>query len=222
MNASTSIPGSGKLQIISPIRCSVAALVFPCILAASSSREKLSVASRVTVCLEKGGAVEQETLDRGEMLAAKILGLIGLKVEWRNQGRSCPPERDPIILNLTINTPRDYFPRAYGIAFPFEGVHASVFYDRIQRIRPELVGPLLGHVLAHEIVHILSGTDSHSETGVMKRQWSQRDLTEMMILPLTFSKLDMLLLNVGIRDRHARLEAIRNQATRLIASSPNE
>ena len=176
----------------------------------------------VTVCVDKDAAVEGEVLDRGEISAGKLLALATLQIEWRNRGRSCPPEQDPIILNVTTNTPRDYFPRSFGTALPYEGIHIRIFYDRIQRIPPDQVAPVLGHVLAHEIVHILSGTDAHSEAGVMKRRWSQRDLEQMVIRPLPLSKLHMMLVNLGIRERHARLAAIRNQNTVSIAGLAKE
>lgn len=222
MNALASIPGNGRLRILRPMKGSIATLVLPGILAASAPHAKLTAASSVTVCVEKAADVEGEGLDRGEISAGKILALIGLEIEWRNQRRSCPQERDPIILNVTTNTPRDYFPRAYGTALPFEGIHIRAFYDRIQRVRPDLVVPLLGHVLAHEIVHILSGTDSHSETGVMKRRWSPSDLEQMVSRPLPFSNFDISLLNLGMRDRHARLVTIRNQNMVSIAGLPSE
>jgi hypothetical protein len=222
MNALAPVPGNGRLLIIRPMKIYVAALAFPGTLAVSAPHGTLPAASKVMVCVQKAPAVEEEVLDRGEMSAGKILALVGLEIEWRNQRRSCPPEQDPIILKVTTNTPKDYFPRAYGTALPFEGTHISVFYDRIQRIRPDQVVPLLGHVLAHEIVHVLSGTDVHSETGVMKRRWSQSDLEEMVIRPLPFSSLDILLLNFGIRDRHARIATIRNQNTVSTATLPSE
>ena len=151
MNALVPIPGNGRLQIIRPMKVYIAILVLPRILAASAPHGKLTAVSSVTVCVEKAAAVEEEVLDRGEISAGKILALIGLEIDWRNQRGSCPQERDPIILNVTTNTPRDYFPRAYSTALPFEGIHIRAFYDRIQRIRPDQVVPLLGHVLAHEI-----------------------------------------------------------------------
>ena len=178
------------------------------IVAAPADSDKLH---SVTVCVEKGSAVEAEVLERGEISAGKIFALIGVKIAWRNQNRRCPMERDPIILDVTTNTPRDYFPQAYGTALAFEGIHIRAFYDRIRQIRPDQVVPLLAHVLAHEIVHVVSGTDAHSETGVMKRRWSQSDLEQMLIHPLPFSKPDILLLNLGIRDRHARIATTRNQ-----------
>jgi hypothetical protein len=222
MNALAPIPGSGWLRIIRLMKVYIASLVLLGILAASALHGKLTAASRVTVCVEKAADVDGEGLDRGEISAGKILALVGLEIEWRNQRRSCPQERDPILLNVTTNTPRDYFPRAYGTALPFEGIHIRAFYDRIQRIRPDQVVALLGHVLAHEIVHILSGTDAHSETGVMKRRWSPSDLEQMVSRPLPFSNLDISLLNLGIRDRHARLVTIRNQNMVATAGLPSE
>src|SRR5215472_12063400 len=108
MKALAPIPGNGRL-IIRPLKVYIATLVLPGILA-SAPHGKLTAASSVTVCVEEAAAVEEEVLDRGELSAGKILALIGLKIEWRNQRRSCPQERDPIIVNVTTNTPRDYFP----------------------------------------------------------------------------------------------------------------
>jgi hypothetical protein len=186
---------------------------------AAASADKLY---SVMVCAEKAAAVEAEALERGEVLADKILALAGVEIEWRKQGRSCPTEGDPIILDVTTNTPGDYFPRAYGTALAYEGIHIRAFYDRIQRVRPDQVVPLLAHVLAHEIVHTLSGTDSHSEKGVMKRRWSQSDLEQMVIRPLPFSNFDILLLNLGIRGRHARLATIRSRNGVSTAGSASE
>ena len=208
-----STPSNCGLRIIRRTSFYISVLVLPGILAASAPREKLTAAARVTVCVEKDTAVDGEVLDRGEMSAGKILALVGLEIDWRNQRRSCPPEQDSIILNVTTNTPTDYFPRAYGTALPYEGIHIRAFYDRIQRVEPDKVVPLLGHVLAHEIVHILSGSDAHSETGVMKLRWNRSDLEQMVIRPLPFSNLDISLLNLGIRGRHVRLGTMRNRNT---------
>lgn len=200
----------------------LAALVLPSILAASAPYGKLTAPYRITVCVDKDAAVEGRVLDRGEISADKILALAGLEIDWRNRRRSCPPQQDSIILNVTTNTPRDSFPGAYGMSLPFEGIHLNVFYDRIQRVQPYQVVPLLGHVIAHEIVHILSGNDTHSATGVMKRRWDLKDLQQMRIRPLPFSTFDILLLNLGIRDRHARLVTIRHQNTASAADLASE
>jgi hypothetical protein len=56
----------------------------------------------------------------------------------------------------------------------------NVFYDQLDQLaaegyRSELV---LGYVIAHEAGHILIGR-KHSEEGIMRGEWSRRDLQQM-------------------------------------------
>lgn len=204
------------------MKCAIAALAVPGIVVASSPERKLPAAATVMVCVEKAAAVQQDLLDRAELTAGRMFGSIGLKIEWSNRGRSCLQELQPIVLSVTTDTPRHYLPRAYGMALPYEGYHIRMFYDRIQPMRPDEIVPLMAHVLAHEIVHVISGTDYHSETGVMKFRWSSADLEQMVVRPLPFSDLDILLLKIGIRSRHARLATMRNENTPSTMSIPSE
>ena len=54
------------------------------------------------------------------------------------------------------------------------GFYGYVFYDRIQRMAEErrLAHTLLGHVLAHEIGHLLLRSNSHSISGIMSGRWA--------------------------------------------------
>ena len=64
---------------------------------------------------------------------------------------------------------------------------------------------LLAHVLAHEISHILQGTDQHSARGVMKALWDINDYLRMARHPLPFTDLDIQLIYRGLgaaRDEH--------------------
>lgn len=70
----------------------------------------------------------------------------------------------------------------------------TVLYDRIDSIttgRRGLLAPLLAHVLAHEIGHILKGNDIHEDCGVMKARWGPGDLEEMRRAPLSFTPADV-------------------------------
>ena len=55
----------------------------------------------------------------------------------------------------------------------------------MNRLKPEIernpfrTGFLLGHVLAHEIGHVLQGVARHSATGVMKGRWSLHETSHM-------------------------------------------
>jgi hypothetical protein len=57
-----------------------------------------------------------------------------------------------------------------GVAYIFAGRIAQV--ARSYRARLDRT---LGHVLAHEVGHLLIGADSHASTGVMKASWNPED-----------------------------------------------
>jgi hypothetical protein len=67
------------------------------------------------------------------------------------------------------------------------------------------VGMVLGHILAHEIGHILLGSERHSAAGVMKPKWGPRDAREITMKGYSF------LPEEGSRMRE-RLRRIRDEA----------
>jgi hypothetical protein len=147
--------------------------------------------------------------------ARKAFAEVGVRIEWHT-GRppSTQPERDlAIVVRLAELTPADYLPGALAFARVYEGVHITVFWDRIEsqpRFAPPVV--VLAHVLVHEITHILQGVDRHSESGVMKSQWTAEDHRAMVSKPLPFSSLDVELIQRGLDSRtDARARAASNR-----------
>ena len=57
--------------------------------------------------------------------------------------------------------------------------YAYVFSHRAKeiadRVGADAGGLLLGHLIAHEIGHLLLGPDRHSSTGIMRPKWSRKD-----------------------------------------------
>jgi hypothetical protein len=85
---------------------------------------------------------------------------------------------------------------------PFGDAYVRVFCDRIQKsVAPEREPYLMGHVLAHEITHVLEGTDFHAVSGVMKAVWDFRECRQMTVHPLMFTATDILLIRQGVEDR---------------------
>ena len=91
-------------------------------------------------------------------------------------------------------------PGAMAYALPYEGTHIVVFYDRVTK-KPGNVSILLGHVIAHEVTHILQGVARHSESGVMKANWTGADYQQMSREPLQFTDHDVLLIHRGLKAR---------------------
>jgi hypothetical protein len=68
---------------------------------------------------------------------------------------------------------------------------ASVFYSRVQELAKGGTAPvpvILGHAVAHEIGHLLLGSNSHSSLGLMRAQWSRLDLQNATAGNLFFTR----------------------------------
>ena len=51
------------------------------------------------------------------------------------------------------------------------------FYDRVKQLSMTVTEPVgLGHVIAHELGHLLLGAGYHSVAGIMKGSWSSRQV----------------------------------------------
>jgi hypothetical protein len=90
-----------------------------------------------------------------------------------------------------------------AMALPYgdSNVRIVIFYDRVQSVlRSVCVAPtaVFGHVLAHELGHVLEGVDRHSKTGVMKARWSKSDFDQMGKGPLEFAPEDVELILRGL------------------------
>ena len=110
-------------------------------------------------------------------------------------------------------------PGALAFAKVYEGVHITVFWNRIER-QPRFAPPVvvLAHVLVHEITHILQGVNRHSESGVMKSRWTAEDHRAMASKPLPFTPLDVELIQHGLdsrSDARTRAAWIRETPARL-------
>lgn len=72
------------------------------------------------------------------------------------------------------------------------GFYGYAFYDRIQRMAEDrrLSPTLLGHVLAHEIGHLLLRSNSHSVSGIMSARWTGDELRRISEGAMLFTALE--------------------------------
>ena len=156
----------------------------------------------VAACLNTG--VMGSMTYRGQATAARILKSAGILLDWSNQERRCV-EGQGILVTLSLDTPPSQHAGALAYARPFDGTRVVVFYDRVLSAAGPAVTPwLLGHVMAHEIVHILQGADTHSATGIMKPRWDKRDFDAMRRERLPFTPEDLALIDRGLEWRASR------------------
>jgi hypothetical protein len=67
-----------------------------------------------------------------------------------------------------------------------------------------MTGYLLGHVLVHEITHVLQEVPRHSESGMMKARWEGADFARMRHQTLPFAEEDIRLIHAW-SERHNRV-----------------
>ncbi|HLK19726.1 MAG TPA: hypothetical protein VKT81_12260 [Bryobacteraceae bacterium] len=145
----------------------------------------------VFACLQSETFVAGGVLNSGEQTAAQIFSNIGVDLRW-----SCDATAPKLILiRLAARVPKRFRNGALAFALPFarNGVRITVFYDRLEPIfaeHMEYADSILGHVLAHEIAHVLERVDAHGESGLMRARWDARDFTSMKFNTFHFAPED--------------------------------
>jgi hypothetical protein len=168
-------------------------LAAACSVFAQSAPPSTPLRPEVSISVHDYAGVSAPLLTAAEGQAREIFRRAGLETVWLN----CSPKlekhepescyfADATHLTLKIS------PRAMnaqvrdridvlGTSYPDEkgaGYFAYVFYDRVQELaeRRTLGHGLLAGVMAHEIGHLLLGSNSHSLSGIMCAHWEAEQL----------------------------------------------
>jgi hypothetical protein len=137
----------------------------------------------VAVSLANVNRIPQTVLASAETTARRIFDGIGVTLRWTAGGGR------PLSMQFDYETGRSVHPGALGYAVPYAktGTRIHILYDRLGvPAESAFAGLLLGHVMAHELAHVL-GYAEHSAEGVMKAKWDDNDLVAMRRAPLSFS-----------------------------------
>ncbi|HVO98377.1 MAG TPA: hypothetical protein VMT15_09940 [Bryobacteraceae bacterium] len=157
----------------------------------------------VMVCMNAGpnGAIAY----RGQATAAQIFKQAGVQLKWRSDASACAKGAG-IVVTVSREVPLNQPLWTLAYAQPFDRTRIVLFYDRVLNAAGPAVAPLLlGHVLAHEITHVLQDCDHHSASGIMKAHWDKHDYDDMRRAPLRFTQEDLNLIDRGAEWRASRL-----------------
>jgi len=166
---------------------------------------------RITVRVYNMANVSSGILAASEEEVAQIFRDMGTTIEWLE----CPCAQDPSSSELMLRIIPEFFGSMksdlrrdnLGFAPSTEdgGVLASIFFYRVQALtkgRP--TAPLLGNAIAHELGHLLLGSNAHSSTGIMRARWDHNLLKLMDRSSLKFTPEQAKLIRV-------RIAALTNQ-----------
>lgn len=158
---------------------------------AQKSQEAATSISEITISVHDYADVPPFRLAAAEASARRIFGLAGVKTEWL----SCSPkleESEPadcstvdathLVLKIlsgktTANVRyRDDVLGNVLLTDDAVSYFAYAFFDHIEMLEQRLNSPVLGYVLAHEIGHLLLGSNTHSVSGIMSPHWNGPEL----------------------------------------------
>ena len=142
------------------------------------------------------------TIAGAEREAGRIFGEAGLRTLWldcpvgqltsvRQDPCQGPLETTDIELRVLSEPTENRFQgKVFG--FAVVPVLASIYYDNVLRRAKsddaEFEVPIiLGCVIAHEVGHLLLGSNSHSGSGVMQPRWEPKQIQQAMMGTLLFT-----------------------------------
>jgi len=159
---------------------------------------------QLRVSVFNSASISPKAIEHAEGEASRILEDAGVAVIWLNcpqdsqhevsRGR-CTEASFPLHLHLRIaRVSRGLKPSTVGISFSAEdgqGCYVDLFYEPIRQLEEEThvaLRVILGHAMAHELGHLLLGTNSHSASGLMRAHWTREELTKAAKGNLGFSR----------------------------------
>jgi hypothetical protein len=135
--------------------------------------------------------------------AREILTLAEVDAEWLDcpargvkAGWACaaPLGWRELVVRLSRAQGRDANAKALGSsvidAKTGDGTFATVYIDRVETVAQQGrtdVATMIGRLIAHEVGHLLLGTNNHSATGLMREMWTLAELTRNSAQDWTFS-----------------------------------
>jgi len=175
----------------------------------------------VTVYVKGDNTAPSSVDQEARATATWMFARVGVRVLWHNgEPKAGTASDNPMTIQVRFTTeaPAGVSQGALARALPFGegGVAITVMFDRIRWVarRSNREAPILAHVLAHEIGHVLEGTDAHAQIGVMKAHWNGQDYDAMQRKPLEFTSMDVDLIREGLNMRRARSVGSSREALR--------
>jgi len=148
----------------------------------------------ITLVIFDYADVPAKILESAMRESKRILASAGVELLWVR----CPttPERlaleqscqdlpgsSTLLLQILPHaaTQRQPKPGEFGFAVPAErggvGGYAAIFYDCFEQLGMGIgESAAMGHVIAHELGHLLLGGGQHSGSGIMKANWPQKQI----------------------------------------------
>jgi hypothetical protein len=161
-------------------------------LSAATAKTASSSTNSVSVAVYNDADAPVHLLVEAETIATRVFEQAGVNVRWINcpvvhrdlpDAAICRKAVFPTYFQLRIVLPHPGLSESsFGVSYMSPegiGCYSYVFYQRVaqqHRDNEQNAAVLLGHIMAHEIAHLLLGTNSHSASGIMRAHWYLQEL----------------------------------------------
>jgi hypothetical protein len=177
---------------------------------------------KITITIYNYAQAPSGTLDEAEAVAARIFERAGIESLWREHSATAAGSEsiaNTLRTRNVVHFTMHIIPRSMAVRLASSqiclglsvvpsgnkrGDMAYVFYHRVQELargRNLSAADSLGHAMAHEIGHLLLGTNSHSPTGLMRARWDRSDLLRAATGWLIFTDAEAERLCADVRER---------------------
>jgi hypothetical protein len=182
----------------------------------------------LTIRLYNSAGVPKRTLNRAAAVTGRLFAGAGVTTIWQPgapnslEGRltvmlaspiqSAPDDRGYVAVRIEKGMPPDPQGTGLGYALPHarQGAHATVYYDKVEKLFLSAqampgIENLLGAAMAHEIGHVLLGSEEHSAQGIMKARWGRAEFQLLACNRLQFTLEEIAGIRAGV---YRRAEAV--------------
>jgi hypothetical protein len=159
--------------------------------------------AQITVFVNDSASAPEPIVLAAEQNASRIFHQAGVRVEWVNCGvqggnrsevQLLEKMRSPGLVVRIVPHARTLGADIFGVSFIDDkaGTYADLFFEPIKQLyeqnRDISLSTILGNVLAHELGHLLLGSNAHSRDGIMQPHWTREQLRRAAMGQMRFNK----------------------------------
>jgi hypothetical protein len=182
---------------------------------------------QITVFVINRAEVAESLLANASGQAGRILQKAGINSRWVN----CPKTPDSFqaadcaqqlktgeLVVRIVPRGRTVSESIFGVSFLTDdrGAYADVFFEPLRHVcevnRDLSLAAMLGSVMAHELGHLLLGSNAHSQDGIMQAHWNAEQLHRLVRGNMRFTP-------EQATKMRSRLEAYRPIETMAVSSA---
>jgi len=182
-----------------------------------------------TVLVYNQAHVASSVLAAAEREAGKILDAAGVRIIWVECPMASTPDsaerlclgtlKSTDIMLRVLPQPAKHHLKADVFGFAISPILASVYYDYALRLAVEdeygefNARIILGCIIAHELGHLLLGSNSHSSAGIMRSPWGHQQLQQALVGTLLFTADEAKVMQAQVRARRRPQRTGRSRAS---------